>query len=72
MSIATSQDLELRVADLERNFKELRHIMTSKSLEPRPKSWLDTVGVFQNDDQFASIMERGRQYRESLRPAEAD
>ena len=72
MSTATTRALEQRVADLERDLQELRSFVTSQSTEPHPKAWLDTVGVFKNDAVFTSIMRRGREYRESLRPAEAE
>ena len=72
MTVATTNSLEQRVADLEREVQQLRRLVTSQSSESHPMAWLDTIGVFKNDDLFASIMQRGRQYRESLRPTEAE
>lgn len=63
----SAKELEKRIEVLEREVEDLkRHLKKGNDKE---EPWYDRVaGMFANDPVFDEIVERGRQYRESLRP----
>ncbi len=62
---ATTPDLEVRVAHLEQELRELKQLVISTSDKPNPKAWRQTLGMFKDDPIFDAIIQKGREYRES-------
>lgn len=63
----SAKELEKRIEVLEREVEELKRQLKKGKAKEEP--WYDRVaGMFANDPVFDEIVERGRQYRESLRP----
>lgn len=58
--------LESRLALLEKEVARLRQALESRDKET---AWHRVVGTFANDPLYEEAMTLGRQYRESLRPA---
>lgn len=61
----TIAQLEKRLRFLE---KKIAH-MQSNGVKPSHRWWLDDAGRFANDPVFEEMIQLGREYRESLRPA---
>jgi hypothetical protein len=59
--MATLNDLEMRVATLERKFADVERLIKRPKKE---KDWRATVGMFKDDPYFEEIVELGRQWRE--------
>ena len=57
----SNNDLEQRVAVLEKKFTDLKNLLQPK---PREKDWLRTVGMFADDPHFEEMVRLGREYRE--------
>ena len=62
-------DLEKRVEALE---KELALLKQSKSSDETKPWWERIAGSFLGNDEYREAMELGSEYRESLRPSNAD
>jgi hypothetical protein len=63
----SAKELEKRIEVLEREVKTLKQKLTTNQDKEEP--WYDRVsGMFKDDPIFDEIVERGRLYRESLRP----
>lgn len=60
----TVKQLELRVADLERQMAELTQSLT-KSPARTKSGWRAMVGAFAGDKDFEKIVEEGRKLREA-------
>jgi hypothetical protein len=67
----SNRTLEERVAALEAEVEQLKQERTPSSAPAEPW-WKKIVGVFQNDPEFEEAMRLGREYRESMRPSEAE
>ena len=62
-----SNELEQRVATLEREVQELKAIVAKRNGE---KDWQSTIGMFADDPEFEEIVRLGREYREEERRRE--
>jgi len=63
----SAEELEKRIEVLEREVEVLKHQL--KKGKDKEQPWYDRVsGMFKDDPIFDEIVERGRLYRESLRP----
>ena len=62
-----SNELEQRVATLEREMQELKAIVAKGNGE---KDWQSTIGMFADDPEFEEIVRLGREYREEERRRE--
>ncbi|HUG92467.1 MAG TPA: hypothetical protein VML55_16630 [Planctomycetaceae bacterium] len=54
-------ELEGRVAELERQVRQLRELVEQQQLR---KPWLDTFGMFADYDDFPEVVRLGREYRD--------
>ncbi len=63
-------EIELRVAALEAEVMQLRHLLEAVIKPARPW-WQEIYGTFANDSLYEEAMRLGREYRESLRPKRA-
>ncbi len=68
--MASSQTkLEQRVTALEAEVSQLKHLMAQ--VNAAPPWWEQIMGTFEENPIYDEAMQRGRQYRESLRPKTA-
>jgi hypothetical protein len=63
----SAKELEKRIEALEHEVQELKRQLKKESDEKAPW-YIKNAGMFKDDPVFDEIVERGRQYRESLRP----
>jgi hypothetical protein len=56
-----SNDLEQRVATLENEMSDIRHLL--EGARP-PKDWRKSVGISKDDPGFAEMIELGREIRQ--------
>jgi hypothetical protein len=59
--------IEERLARLEEDVERLK---STRAREPLQPWWKRFVGAFENDPLFEDAVNRGREYRQSLRPSE--
>jgi len=63
----SAKELEKRIEVLEHEVQELKQQL--KKGDDKQEPWyIKNAGMFKDDPVFDEIVERGRQYRESLRP----
>ncbi len=62
-----AKELEKRLEVVEREVEELKRLLSKDKVEKEPW-YIRNAGMFANDPVFDEIVERGKQYRESLRP----
>ena len=63
----SAETLEKRIEALEREVAELKRQLQREKAEDLPW-YIKNAGMFKDDPIFDEIVERGKQYRESLRP----
>ena len=63
--------LEERVAALETEVARLKQELANES-QPKKPWWEQIRGTFKNDPDYLEAMRLGREYRESLRPTDAE
>ncbi len=59
-----SQQLETRVATLEKELAQMKHIV-NESLERKEPWWLKVAGSFENDPNFDEAVRLGQEWRKS-------
>ncbi len=63
-----TETLEDRLAVLESELAQLKHLLGSKKAQSAAARWEKIFGSFADSDGFDEAVRLGRQYRESLRP----
>jgi hypothetical protein len=64
----TTTELESRLESLEADVARLK-ALTSQS--PAPGAWRTTIGMFDNDPEFAEVIRLGREIRKQEREGES-
>ncbi len=65
----TTTELESRLESLERDVARLKALATNS---PEPGAWRTTIGMFDNDPEFAEVIRLGREFRKQEREGEGE